>query len=68
MEKKSLGTLVVCAFLLAVFVAAVKAGVNGVCHTIIGGDPFWIVFGCVVWGGIAASIWLVGCMVWENEI
>jgi len=68
MEKKSLGTLVILALLFAAFVAAVKAGVNGICQTIVGGDPFWIIFGCIIWGGIAATIWLVACLIWKEEI
>jgi len=67
-KKKSLGTIIVCALLVAAFVAVVKAGVNGICQTAVNGDPFWLIFGVVVWGGIAASIWLVGCLIWEEEI
>jgi hypothetical protein len=67
-KKKSLGTIVICAFLVAAFVAVVKAGVGAVCVTINGGDPFWVIFGLVIWGSSAGLIWLVGCMIWENEI
>jgi hypothetical protein len=68
MEKKSLGTIIVCALLVAAFVAAVKQGINGVCQTLVNGDPFWVLFGIVVWGGVAATIWLVACLIWKEEI
>lgn len=67
-EKKSLGTLVGVALVAAAFVAAVTYGVVAVCRTIVNGDPFWVLFGVVVWGGVAAWLWLVGALMWENEI
>jgi hypothetical protein len=67
-KKKSLGTVLGVSLVAAAFVAAVTYGVNAVARTLVGGDPFWIIFGVIVWGGIAASLWLVGCMIWENEI
>ena len=67
-KKKSLGTLVGVSLVAAAFVAAVTYGTQAVCRTVGNGDPFWILFGVVVWGGIAASLWLVGTLMWENEI
>jgi hypothetical protein len=67
-KKKSLGTVLGVSLVAAAFVAAVTYGVTAVCRTIVGGDPFWIIFGVIVWGGIAASLWLVGSLMWENEI
>ena len=61
-EKKSLGTLIGVSLVAAAFLAAVTYGVNAVCRTLVGGDPFWVLFGVIVWGGIAASLWLVGTL------
>jgi hypothetical protein len=63
-----LGQVVQAAFLFAVFVAAVKGGVNAVCHAYVDMDPFWVLFTLVVWGGIIGTVWLVICMIWEDQI
>jgi len=68
-KKKSLGTVLSVILVAAAFVAAVSYGTNTIVRAIIaGGDPFWILFGMVVWGGIAAWVWLVGCLIWEDQI
>ena len=68
-KKKSLGTLVLCALLIAAFVAVVKQGVRCCCITFIdNGDPFWVIFGVIIWGSSAGLVWLMLVMVWKEEI
>lgn len=68
-KKKSLGTVVLCAFLVAAFVAAVKQAVVSVSYTAsIQSDPFWILFGGIIWGAVIGTILLAICLIWKEEI
>lgn len=69
MEKKSLSTVISLGFLFAAFVAAVKEAVTSVAFTAtVQSDPFWLFFGGIVWGMVIATILLVACLIWKEEI
>jgi phosphotransferase system glucose/maltose/N-acetylglucosamine-specific IIC component len=68
-KKKSLGTVVISAFLFAAFVAAIRQAVVSVAHTAsVNPDPFWWFFGGIIWGAVIGTLLIVMCLVWKEEI
>lgn len=65
MSKKSLGTVIGLAFFAAAFIAAVAEAVY--CATV-SHNMFWSFFGLILWGAVASLIWMVGCLVWNDDI
>jgi flagellar biosynthesis protein FliR len=65
MKKKSLGTVIGLALVFAAFVAAIAEGVYCAAAS---QNLFWSVFGLILWGAVAGLVWMVGCLIWSDEI